>query len=516
MKTLKKDASFLGSLLLGSGIFLFLLFIFMVNRYHFTAHLNADMASDVLLAQLMWDKKEIVPQSWYAASELRLIQTPNLSALFYGLSGDVVLAAGWSCCGMTLGILFSLWYFMNGIGVEGIYKLLMVFLCLMLPCSFISLELLYLYASYYAAHVVILFLTLGFYQRCLRYQKINWPMALLLSALALILGLQGVRGLLVIYGPLLAVELLRQLVLPRGAGGGKPNRQTGLMIFLFFALNYVGTRCSLSVGQSFGRNIRKGFGKLFTVVLPDIGKTIGFPYTGWAGKIILAVFCMVSALYLILLLKKLFQKREAETFAWSYLVLAASPLLTALMVAFTTVESTERYYFVFFFMIAMSLVFTLRECHQRQNQKRKTAILVGILLLSVIHSRSVYLPVLTSREPPQSEWLSVARYLTEEEYKIAYASFENANTISVLSGARVIAAPVADMATMTICKWMSSTDWYVPNRPREERTAYIVTEQEEESFFLFLKKNGYEAYVKEECKIGKFRIFSAPYNFSSL
>ena len=67
---------------------------------------------------------------------------------------------------------------------------------------------------------------------------------------------------------------------------------------------------------------------------------------------------------------------------------------------------------------------------------------------------------------------------------------------------------------MDICKWMSSTDWYVPNVPYEERTAYVIPESQMEAFQAFLAVHGED--MKLEAQIGRFLIYSSDYNFSCL
>ncbi|MBO5485329.1 MAG: hypothetical protein J5988_00135, partial [Eubacterium sp.] len=93
-------------------------------------------------------------------------------------------------------------------------------------------------------------------------------------------------------------------------------------------------------------------------------------------------------------------------------------------------------------------------------------------------------------------------------------TFENANTMTVLSGGAVRVAPVNSVSKMDICKWMTSTDWYVPGVPYEETTAYVITEAEMEEFKKLQEE--YEDAFQYLIKIGKYYIYSADYNFSNL
>ena len=140
------------------GIFAFLIMIFVVNIMFFNYEINADIASDAILGSMIWNSKEIVPDTWYLANEVRIICTPNIAALFFGLTDNMVLSEGLACCVMTIAILLSIVYFSNSLEWDLHYCLLFCFLCLIIPNNFVGLELLYLFASYYAIHVVVFLL----------------------------------------------------------------------------------------------------------------------------------------------------------------------------------------------------------------------------------------------------------------------------------------------------------------------------------------------------------------------
>lgn len=496
-----------------AAIVLLVVLMFLVNLQHFDYKMNADIASETVLAKLIWDSKQLIPQSWYPSTELRLISTPDISALFYGITKNAPLAMGLGCCLMTIGIIFSIYYFMSTVNVRKSSKLLMIFLCLILPCSFTSLELFYLFASYYAIHVITLFLTLGFYDSCIKEGEIRLPMYLLLLAVSFFLGLQGVRGVLVTWGPLLCVEVVRNcFVLFKTRAIDRKNIKLFFAIAILMLVSYMGTLLPFSVGQNISRNVRNAFSKLVITVIPDVKRAIGLATTNLCEKIILLLLCLASILMLFRMVRRLLCKESLEAFEWSYLVLWVSPILTMLMVAFSTVESSERYFFVLLFTIAMSVVLLMQDVNPR------IAWGIGgiIIILSVINISTIYLPVLTSTEPPRSDALAVAEYLVDNDYDIAYASFENASTIAVLEDNEIVVAPVADVSRMDICKWLSSSDWYVPNRPYEEKTAYIITESEKEDFLGFIDKHEYGGDITTEGNFGKYWVFSSNYNYSTL
>ncbi len=153
------DGIFEGLLWIGLVCFIFAVFI--TNLFHFNYKMNADIASEAVLGRLIWETGQILPDGWYGSNEVRILCAPNIAALFYGVTHNMNLSMGLACCVMTLLVLFSIAAFCRFIGMGRRYSLLMTFLCLMIPGSFVSLELTCLFASYYAIHVVVLFFTLG-------------------------------------------------------------------------------------------------------------------------------------------------------------------------------------------------------------------------------------------------------------------------------------------------------------------------------------------------------------------
>lgn len=123
------------------GVICFLLAVFVTNLFHFNYKMNADIGAEAILGRLIWESGQILPDGWYGSNEVRLLCAPNLAALFYGLCHNMNLAQGLACCVMTVLICISIGYFLGQLGMAHKYRLLMVFLCLMLPSGFIALEL---------------------------------------------------------------------------------------------------------------------------------------------------------------------------------------------------------------------------------------------------------------------------------------------------------------------------------------------------------------------------------------
>lgn len=504
----KINNEFFTEILLVIGILGYMAAIFAVNLLRFNYRINSDLASDAILGKLIWDSKEIVPDTWYLATEVRLICTPNIAALFYGMTGNMILSEGLACCTMTIMILFSVCYFSKTIEISRRSCLLFCFLSLIIPAGFSSLELLYLFASYYAIHVVILFVTLGIYIDALKNNQIKWIKTVISIAFALVLGIQGFRGILVIYGPLFGMECIRQLY--NIYCKKKKKLRVSVWTLSLLVISFIGTCFPLSVGQDMSRNIRKGFKKLIWEVLPDFYKIIGFEEVNIVGKICLIIFCGVSIGILADILWRMYKRKEISLMEWGYLVLCSSPIVTAIIVAFTTVQSSERYYFLIVFIMAYAVLLIW----QKINQRIRVLFAIMIAVYATVIGYNVYLPALESEEPPKTDAYEVVKYLMDNDYQLSYSTFDFANMMTVLANGKVRVAAVASTEKMNICKWMSSTQWYPPNVPYEAKTAYIISENRLEEYNLFLKIHENDICMKE--KIGNFYIYASDFNFSNL
>lgn len=110
--------------------------------------------------------------------------------------------------------------------------------------------------------------------------------------------------------------------------------------------------------------------------------------------------------------------QDIETEEWGYLVLCSSPVVTAFIVAFTTVESSERYYFLILFVMAYAVVIACR----RINRGWKRVIGIVIILLAIVNVYNVYYPILKSEEPPKTDAYGVTEYLADHGYELAYTT----------------------------------------------------------------------------------------------
>lgn len=412
---------------------------------------------------------------------------------------------------MTIGIGASALFFVKQCELEIDSRLLFVLTCVLLPNHFVTLELMYLWAGYYAIHVIVLFFALGVYIRLLKGKKLlhgEISLRLLPIGFSFCMGLQGTRNILILSGPLLCLEILRVGV--KWVKGSIKKKDIAVFLWTLALLvsGLLGMMNGLSIGQDLSRNIRNGMSKLCGVVLPEAAGCIGLQEGTDFGKILLWLCIWLLIMDIVKLVWKFCKSTEVSTEEWIQLFFVLSPVMTMMVVAFTTIESSERYYFIFLYAIAFSIV---RQWNEGNARLRKL-IGGGMFCLFLVNIFSVYKPIISAEEGTFNEQMAVVEYLKENDCEIGYASFENANSMTVLANGSVRVAAVASVERMDMCKWLSSTEWYGPYIPFKTKTAYIVTETEQEAFDTFW--HAHKKEVEYEIQIGKYLIYMSDYNFS--
>lgn len=546
-----------------------LLCIFMTNLFHYNYKMNSDIGAEAVLGRLIWDSKEIIPASWYPSTETRIIATPQISALFYGITGNMDLSMGLACCTMTISIVLAIWFFMKEADCSRISRLLMCLLSLGLSGNIIILELLYVFAGYYAIHVIAFFFIMNCY--CSLLQK-EWKKSKRLCRkiygkcmigliLAFLLGMQGTRGILITFGPLFGIEVIRNL---HEKMCWRKNLQRGIIqrdqrsripfwwVSGLLVLSFVGTKMPFSSGQEISRNIRNGFSKLIQVVLPDTWRAIGFSEGHTVRNICLGILVLNVVIWVIVLLVHTLKQQKQSSLEWCFLLTAASPVVTAFIVAFTTVESSERYYFMWIFSMAFAVILDIEYLRKgmtadqvaaedaglvssagqkdddwentdldgsglyQMNRRKKLlyvsalGTLTAIILIAAgivigINVHTVYQPILKAEEPTASDALEVVNYLEENGYETAYSTFENANKMTALSNGKVNVYAINSFETMDICKWLTNADGYQEDGIADQDGAvYIVPEARMEELERFLDTG---VKCKQKGIIGSYSIW---------
>ena len=481
-----------------------------INLVQYKLGLNADVAAEGLLAKVIWESKEWIPKEWYFGNELRLISTPNFAALFYGITKNICFSMGLSCVVAGLFVIGGAFYLSKVLDFSVTQKLLLIFLVMMLPNNKMQIELMFIYAAYYAFQIGLYFITLAVYLKLLKKRKIRKVTPIIVWGFHFVLGMQGVRGLLMITGPLMAVEMLRRLYLWWITKEWKDgnNVLTGFVLIVNI-LEYLGGKFPMSVGHPLSRNIRKAPQKLFEVVLPDFFNTFGWNDISKIEKFVFGV-CICLMLFLaIRVIVNGIRKRKIEDDDWIFMNFFVSVFLTMAALTFTTVDSSSRYFVVVYYAIAMSLVMGIG----KGKKVAKGGLILGIAILFMGNCHRTYYPMVTDKSYKDNVYVQVGEYLIQKGYEYAYSNFENGNTLTVYNDGEIQVSAVSSFANMEVCKCLSSRKWYVPNVLKESKTAYVVSEYYMKEMEEFLQKH---EDVEFKTKIGIYHIYGSDYNYSKL
>lgn len=508
-KTMKHN-NLINIILAFSILFIGMVFVY-VNIVQYKVGINADIAAEGLLAKVMWESKEWIPTEWYASTETRLITPANFASLFYGITKNICLSMGISCTIVGGVIIGSLWYLCKQIPFTKTQELLIIFLVLMLPNNRIIIELMFIHAGYYATHVALYFLTLAMYVKMLKREKVGMAEILFNLLLHFLLGIQGTRGILIITGPLLAVEFIRHIYMWWcGQREKLEDIVIGCFVFASNIVGYFGGKFSLSVKLPMSRNIRKAPLKFGEEIIPNFLNVFSWGSLSLVEKISYAVcLCLIVYLAIDIMVKGIKRKRVKEE-EWIFFNFFISVILTTAALTFTTIEVANRYFVVIYFAMAIGIAILMK----RDVKIVKKSLIIVIGILFVANCYRVYYPMIAEHNYEQNAHMQVGEYLLQEGYEYGYSDFANANTITVYSDGKIQVSAIDTFSEMNICKWLTSNKWYVPNVPQNSKTAYIVPDHKLNEIEEFINKN--PGAVEFKTQIGHLYIYGSEYNYSKL
>lgn len=485
------------------GIFAYL------NLAKYTQHVDSDIAADAMLAREIWEEKTLTPDSWISSTERRIVGTPALSALFYGMSGSMVFSMGLACVIVGGFLLAAIaWTFRRcQISCLGTATALLA-LCA-LPINGIRNEgqlvpfvtlVWFLFADYYAMHCICLFLCIAFYLylhenplpatskerfRC----ALVW---LLLLVFCTGLALGGMRCLQVVILPLTVWEILL-LFFESDHMSRKIPKTRWRASFFILSLLATGAMAKLypsSVNYPVYLQDSGGMMDRLTHEVPaSILECLGisgncivnsFPALMQLG--ILAVLMLVIyGLFFLFGTDKNTQKPRMNTSQRMLIqALGTSFLFTVLIETVTTAETAHNYFFVVWFVI-ISVLAVLITYFEKTAPGCAKLIIGCVCLFAVCNFFYTYRHCITVKDNLQ-EYEEVISYMESEEIDHGYAEFWDASRICIMTDGDITMGHCYDMGNLHMYWWLTSTKWYVPNLPDKMPTAYVVRTEDKEFF----------------------------------
>ena len=452
-RLLSKDRSsqFRVFFIIGTALFVLLyLWANFFNRQVF----NLDMYSDAQVAKLMWEQKTLFPENWVFGNQLYVVASPVLSALFYGLCKDSILAMGMASTVM-MGIQLALfvWMLRPYVGktssAAGLYAIGGAVILGTSVCNCTNgMQLLYTMASYYACYMIGLLLCLGVYLRLKEGTKVN--IAAIAAALVMTfgLGMQSARETLVLIAPLIAAEVI-VLIVDRSEQL-RNIRRTGFVLALTGA-NVLGLILSKSVPVVQNKAIPGlALPTSFSELLSNMSESFKFfvDITGlnylhhslkWKPLFLLALFiCAVSLFALCKAIISVVRKKR-EPIAFLILFSALSLCAVFAVGAFLGFRLRTIYYFVWFLLSSLSFVYVLETI---KGNALKSLVMLGLLGCGAVNLFYNAYPDFVQHKAQQELFYSSAQKLEAAGIDCTYVEYTTygSSAVAACSGDKIDSA----------------------------------------------------------------------------
>lgn len=174
---------------------------------HIEDMLDADMSSELVLAQQLKQSGGVLSSNWYYSTEIRVINTQLIYSLFFHLFDDWQTVRILGNVTLYVILLASYYFLCRRLRITRYFPISAAILLLPLSAPYFYI---FLYGTYYIPRVSILFIILGLLMQPSYElgQKANANVifsTLIACALSLALGLEGARMLLVLFVPIAVV-----------------------------------------------------------------------------------------------------------------------------------------------------------------------------------------------------------------------------------------------------------------------------------------------------------------------
>lgn len=454
-KIKEKPAAILGWLWLISGYIFHMWYQIVPGKWM----VDADMASEIILADVLNKEHSLITTNWFYSSEIRFFSSQWIYRIWLLVfPNNWHLVRVFSAAVFLLIILAAFFFFSRSIKLED-YAVWMAGV-LMWPLGrwyFIYV----LYGHYYVVYIIVTLLSLGLLFRIVDEEKKSKFIIQLISliALALLSGLNGIKQTFSFFAPLMLAyviyfffrlstyeyETLKEAVI-----GERKDVTLFLYSLLAFLVNAAGYIInSLVLSKHY---VYKGFNDMLIqgnnpYRLYDILREFFFPFAntsdvplmsfsgiGTVCGIVLGLILTFSYARLIVNYKNL-SRNEAITF----LTIVSSLIINSIF--YCVAGNYKGYYWLPVFPLSILTIF-LSLKHEKISIKsvKKIILAIIVLLISVFGIVTVKDDIdkpLMSRSAVKNDYINLTNFLLENGYTQGYASFWSSNVLTEMSSGQI-------------------------------------------------------------------------------
>lgn len=446
--------------------YLFVILVYALIGEH---NVNADISSEMVLADLLNREGGFLSPNWYYSTELRVISPVPV----YQLALRIFPHSWHMARTLSLAVLLAAFaasavYMGRGAGCQ--IPVMYAAAACMLPVSEVH-RFLFAGGGFYTMYVTVAFWLIGLVLRLRQKRGRLWRLALI-AVISLVSGLTGVRMPMICGVPLFlacaldAWDALREADTLRGAlTGERMSVAVGAALSLAAMLaGYVVNSRVLSGiyhFESFGGMEMGGLnlprlGDQIQYIVNFFGLNEGIPLLSMGGIVDLMSVCvcvlMAAAVYVLM-------KRRAELSGGMRLLAYFAVFAVALGMFLNLVTgTTENRYAVGYYMagafmlvvLVMLLLYTMR-CRMAWL---RTAAMLAVLGVFFLQSAAFVRSYMRWEE---SEHETAAAWLTENGYTQGFASFWNGNILTELSNGELDMYVYGELTEPELTPWLQET-----------------------------------------------------------
>lgn len=437
--------------LICSWIALFAVFAGLVvyMSLHIKDLLDADMSSELILAQQLKQSGGILSSNWYYSTEIRFLNTQLVYSLFFHLFDDWQTVRIIGNVTLYLVLLASYYFLCKRLRITRYFP--MTAAILLLPISAPYFYIL-LYGTYYIPRVSILFIILGLLIQPPRKlgQKVSANdilSTLLAGALSLALGLEGARMLLVLFVPLAIVvgaEFITHIIRYFKQSLTKDSQEIVSSSFpLYLVQSFLACICAVA-GYLINQKILihmypfEQYGAMTpSLTLGSIRRTLfnQIDLIGY-GKLMfflsIAIWAVAGVLFVWYLLRKGDKSTTTQRFVWLCFVSWACYTAFCCVIDFGQVAWHTVPVAILWIPATAAI---LREGHPLPAFRR--VLCIGLSFCFLIVGITGYFEFenwsFRKGNRTNDDYQKIANVLEEKGYKNGYATFWNANILTELS-----------------------------------------------------------------------------------
>ena len=388
-------------LLLGT---VYLVSIMWIN-FHGAFWYQTDVYTYALEGRLMYEARSCFPEGWIFGNQYHIISSPNLSALFYGLTQDSIASMAIASSLSTIFILISFfWCFKRSAnGVSMVAGLLCIGGAIVFGRSastYVSgLQVLYTMASFYACYLIVLLLSLGCWLRFREGGKAPWAVSILALLLNFAAGMQSLREMLVLVIPLFVMEALRFFY--RLAKGDSFKA----LVIRNYSLLFV---CGIFIAEIIGHFFMASLNVATTPIIGNVQLDLsvsGMTAHFWASTknilrisglalasdgiryLPLSICAALVALAILWSICRIIRTKDESPLAQS-IVFSSISILGVLFVGTFLLRTRDIYFFVYWLLAALSIAYLL----QYIKQSRVLPLILTLLVIGVVNYAYNFIP----------------------------------------------------------------------------------------------------------------------------